>query len=84
LIGVGDLEFEGNAIYLSKDDLKYGVTANGLWIKLGELATPYNIAKNYNGKYVIVEGTFNKKNTGHMGLWSGSVENIYRYELWER
>lgn len=83
VIGVGNLEFEGDAIYLSRDDYKY-VSNNGLWIELGEKATSYDEAKKLNGKYVIVEGTFDKNDTGHMGMWSGSIKKISRYELWER
>jgi len=83
VIGVGNLEFEGNAVYLSREDFKY-VSNNGLWIELGEKATPYNEAKKFNGKYVIIEGTFDKNDTGHFGMWSGSIKKITRYELWEK
>ena len=82
VIGVGSLEFEGNGVYLSRDDWKY-VSRNGLWIEVGNKATPYNVAKNWNGKYVIIEGTFDAKMTGHFGMWSGAIVNITRYELWE-
>ena len=83
VIGVGNLEFEGNAIYLSRDDYKY-VSNNGLWIELGGSATPYDEAKKFNGKYVIIEGTFDKNDKGHFDMWSGSIKEITRYELWER
>jgi len=83
VIGVGNLAFEGNGVYLSRDDWKYGVTKNGLWISLGEQATPDEIARKFNGKYVIIEGTFDMGNTGHMGLYSGAIIEITRYELWE-
>lgn len=80
VIGVGNLEFEGNAIYLNKEDLQYR-TKNRIWIELGERAIEYSEAKEYNGKYVIVEGYFNKNNNGHFGLFCGAIEDVSRYQL---
>ncbi len=82
VIGVGNLEFEGNCISLTKEDLKYGV-GNSIWIELGEKAISYEEAKQYNGEYVIVEGVFDKDDCGHMGMFCGSIKNISRYELWD-
>ena len=83
VIGVGNLEFEGNCIALSKDDLEYGVVGTSIWIELGEQATPYEEAQQYNGEYVIVEGVFDKDDSGHMGLFSGAIIDVSRYELWD-
>ena len=82
VIGVGNLEFEGNCISLSKEDLKYGV-GNSIWIELGEKAISYEQAKNYNGEYVIIEGIFDKDYCGHMDMFCGSIKNISRYDLWD-
>lgn len=85
VIGVANAAFEGNFICLSFEHHKYGVYKNCVWhspnyIKL--LATPGMLAK-YNGKYVLMEGEFNMENNGHMGLSTGSLENVTRYELWQ-
>ncbi len=82
VIGVGNLEFEGNCISLSKEDLKYGV-GNSIWVELGEKSISYDEAKQYNGDYVIVEGVFDKDDRGHMDMFFGSIKNISRYELWD-
>lgn len=82
VIGVGNLEFEGNCISLSKEDLKYR-TGNSIWIELGEKAISYEEAKQYNGEYVIVEGIFDKDDCGHLNKFCGSIKNISRYELWD-
>ncbi len=82
VIGVGNLEFEGNCISLSKEDLKYGV-GNSIWIELGEKAISYEEAKQYNGEYVIIEGVFDKDDCGHMSMFCGSIKNINRYDLWD-
>ena len=83
VIGVGNLEFEGNYLSLSKEDHKYGA-GNSVWIELGEKAISYDEAKEYNGKYVIVEGLFDKDDRGHFDMFCGSIKNISRYQLWEK
>ena len=35
----------------------------------------------FNKKYVCLVGTFNAERKGHMGLWSGSIENISK--IWK-
>ena len=81
VVGVGNLEFEGNAIYLSKDDISYQVY-NAVWLDFDNNTTlSYAEAKKHNGKYVIVEGIFDKDHSGHMGLFHGAITNITRYEL---
>ncbi len=82
VIGVGNLEFEGNCIFLSKEDLRYGV-GNSIWIELGEKAISYEEAQQYNGEYVIIEGVFDKDDCGHIDMFCGSIKNISRYELWD-
>jgi len=80
VIGFVKLEFEGDAIYLHQDDWKHGITKNGLWIDVTD-----DIRKkkaDFDKKYVLLEGTFNAKHSGHMGLWSGSIQKISRFEVW--
>ncbi len=83
VIGVGNLEFEGNYLSLSKEDYEYGA-GNSIWIELGDRAISYEEAKEYNGKYVIIEGFFDKDDRGHFDMFCGSITNISRYQLWER
>lgn len=81
VIAVGQLEFEGDCISLSKDDLKYG-TGNSIWIELGDKAINDAEAKEYNGRYVEVEGFFDKDDCGYMNMFRGSIKKVSRYELW--
>jgi transcriptional regulator with XRE-family HTH domain len=83
VIGVGNLELEGNYLSLNKEDHAYGA-GNSIWIELGDRAISYEEAKEYNGKYVIVEGFFNKDDRGHFDMFCGSIKDISRYQLWER
>ena len=83
VIGVGELDFESYYLYLSKDDYRFR-TGNRIGIRLGERATPYEEAQKYNGKYVIVEGMFEKID-GDPRYYNVTVKikDISRYELWE-
>lgn len=84
--GVIQLEFEGNALYLSKDDRAFGISKNAVWISLDEAKigiSTEGLAR-LNGRYVLVEGTFDKSDTGHMGLFAGAIHKITRVRDWER
>ena len=80
-IGFVNFEFEGDAIYVHEEDYKSGITKNALWLNLTD-ACCKNASHDINRVYVIVEGTFNAKKYGHMGLFSGTIENIKRLEPW--
>ena len=71
------LEFEGNALYLHREDYTIGLTKNGVWVDMSE--SPERLKLNMH--YVLIEGVFNAKDHGHLGLWSGSIEKISRASL---
>jgi hypothetical protein len=79
LIGYVRLEFEGDSIYLHKEDALRGILKNGLWldVDLDEKQT----ARVNNG-YAIVEGVFSMGEKGHLGSWSGSIKNVTRLDPW--
>ena len=76
IIGYVELQFEGTSIYLSK--YANASAKNGLWLD----SVDPKIWPKYNKKYCLIEGTFNSNNQGHMGMWSGAIENIQRFEVW--
>ena len=78
--GVGNLEFESNCLWLSKEDLAY-YTDQHLWIRFGERAISYEEAQAYNGKYVIVEGIFNMYGGVRGRNYFGAIEEVSRYDL---
>lgn len=80
--GVARLEFEGHALYLTKEHYENWITKNALWIDLGygDLRAKAKELAAYNGQYVIIRGVFDKDVTGHMGLFSGAIVDISRYE----
>jgi len=80
VIGFARLEFEGNAIYLHREDYLQGITKNGLWLDVERL--PKKSSASVNNRYVIVEGVFSMTDKGHLGLWSGSIQKVTRMDLW--
>jgi hypothetical protein len=81
VIGFAHFEFEGNAIYLSKEDYDYGITKNGLWLSTSK---DNGDPRELNNSYLVVEGTINAEMKGHMGLWSGAIENITTLRRWAK
>jgi hypothetical protein len=83
VIGFLHLEFEGNAIYLHQEDYKHSLSANSFWVSFSsKLSTKKNMKK-FSNRYVVIIGTFKANEKGHMGLFSGTLDNIVRLELWD-
>ena len=80
LIGFMRLEFEGNAIYLHQDDYKHSISKNGLWIDVTE--DMQKRKAELDRKYVLIEGAFDAKMTGHLGMFSGGIQKITRCQVW--
>jgi hypothetical protein len=80
VIGFLRLEFEGDALYLHREDYEISILGNGIWVD----ATPEinKQSKILNMHYVLLEGTFSAKDRGHMGMWSGALKHITRCEVW--
>jgi hypothetical protein len=82
-IGFLRLEFEGDAIYLHREDYQHQISQNALWINL-----PHDMTKQeqqaVNMHYVICAGVFQASKHGHMGMFSGEVAEITRLQSWDR
>jgi hypothetical protein len=78
VMGYAVLKFESQHIYLSETDAKHGITKNSLWLDVSEQL--YAERARFDQRYVLVEGTFNARRRGHLGLSSGSLEKIGRLE----
>ena len=79
--GYMNLEFEGDAIYLHKEDYDKGLTKNGFWVTFSDTLDKKEINK-LNKSYVLIEGTFNATRHGHMGLFGGEIYEITRIISW--
>jgi len=80
VIGFLRLEFEGNVLYLHREDYENTILGDGIWVD----TTPEMMrqSKTLNTRYVLLEGTFSASERGHMGMWSGTITKIRRAELW--
>ncbi|GAB5562454.1 MAG: hypothetical protein SynsKO_41010 [Synoicihabitans sp.] len=74
VIGFVHLEFEGDGIYLHREDFNQRIYKNGLWISA--LPEVREKLQSLNDRYVFVEGIFRTDQKGHMGLWSGSIMDV--------
>ena len=81
ITGYLHLEFEGNAIYLHREDFDYAITKNALWINVPDDMTKEQ-KKIINNQYVICNGKFRASMHGHMGMNSGEIDEITRLEVW--
>jgi hypothetical protein len=80
LIGYLNLEFEGNAVYLHREDYQKAINTNAIWVDLSS-ASDENIGR-LSGNYVVIRGRFDATRHGHMGLYNGTIREIFRCEKW--
>jgi hypothetical protein len=80
VIGFVHLEFEGNAAYLHREDFDSGLLKNAVWVdfRRGTLSSSHPI----NDRYVLLEGVFDARHFGHLGLFAGTLSDITRAEPW--
>lgn len=83
VIGYLNIEFEGNGLYFHKEDYNRSIEKNGLWVEMSRDSIFSPQVKKCNRNYVLIEGTFDSENTGHRGMWSGSLKDIKRLEVWQ-
>jgi hypothetical protein len=80
VMGFLHLEFEGNAIYLHREDFERSILQNGIWIELTD--SQLRSSAKLNNGYVLVEGIFSASEKGHLGIWSGSLQRVSRLSNW--
>lgn len=71
--GFVHLEFEGRGIYIHKQDYEHGLEHNALWV--GGFRNGARV-KNCQDNYVTIFGIYRAEDYGHMGMWSGTIEDI--------
>src|SRR5215217_140211 len=77
--GFLNLEFEGSGLYTDRTAFDAMQTRDAVWIEKPErLDEQRSLA--LTGRYALVEGRFNARNNGHMGLYSGAIEKVARLE----
>lgn len=72
------IEFEGDAIYLSKLDSDNSVSQNALWLSFKQATVSRQDTMKYDKKYVSIEGVFDMNDLGHGSLFQGTIQKISR------
>ena len=80
VIGFLRLEFEGNVLYLHREDYENAILGDGIWVDVTPVVTKQSAALNMN--YVLLEGIFSAGERGHLGMWSGTIKQVRRAQLW--
>lgn len=80
VIGFMHLEFEGDAVYLHREDFEYSMEKNSLAIELSD--SQGRSWRKLNDHYVIVEGRFSATAQGHFGARAGSLQDVIRLSNW--
>lgn len=78
LVGYVNLEFEGNAVYLHKEDFENALTKNALWLDLGDTRVDPKFLKSGVHGYCVVEGEFWPDSHGHFSSFGGAIGKITR------
>jgi hypothetical protein len=85
VVGVARLEPEDHMLYLSPSDAEQLNETNGVWLEFGDvirLPAPYaQRAPKLNRHWVVVRGTFDMNDHGHLGLiFNGAITEIKRLQ----
>ena len=78
VVGFASMKFEGVALYVSEQDYRNAITKNAVWLDT-EL-TPQ--ARDLHEKYVMVEGVLDPSKKGHLNLYSSTLMQVNRLDLW--
>ena len=76
LIGYLHLEFEGDELCPTAEIQRARDASSCIWIDATPQMTPLS------DQYVIVEGQFSSWDHGHMGRFSGAIQNVTRAQRW--
>jgi len=81
--GYVHFEFEGNGIFLHKEDFLYGIDRNALWLSLSssERAKKFSDCQD---SYAMVRGTFKAGIGGHNSMLSGELHDIAECSVVEK
>jgi hypothetical protein len=78
VIGFASMKFEGKAIYVSKEDYDHGIRKNAIWLDVALTEHTMTMDKSY----LLVEGIFDRSKLGNRSLYSGTLMNLNRLEIW--
>lgn len=75
------LEYEGDALYVTKTDFDASLTKNAVWVD-GPKFEEMRARKRLSDRYVMVTGRFDADRRGHLGVYAASIEEASRIQIW--
>jgi hypothetical protein len=82
IVGYLNLDWEADAVYINKTDLKKHRYEKGLWIHLNQFKFPQSASLNKH--YVIIDAVFDANDHGHNNLWGGALKSITSVKLYHK
>jgi hypothetical protein len=76
------LEFEGNAVYLSKESYESRSTRDALWLDAPAQSPLAKPGTKWGPGYASVLGRFDAFQRGHLGMYSGTITETTRITLY--
>ncbi len=78
VVGLCSFEFEGNAVWAAQEYRTQYISKNAVWLSIG-----MRDLVQHDGQVMLIEGIFSAQSNGHMGMFSGSIQQIARIEPWK-
>ena len=72
------IEFEGSAIYLSKESFEAGSMRDALWLTPAANSPFAKPGATFGPRYADVVGRFDAFDRGHFGMYSGAITEVTR------
>lgn len=82
VVGFLRLEFERNALYLTRDDFDNAVTGHALLLDLSN--AQLRAASRLNHGHVVVDGVLRVTDIGHGGKWTAALRPVIRVAMWRK
>jgi hypothetical protein len=82
VMGFCHLEFEGNALFLHREDFEQLNLRNSVWLSFGDLLPPAReaLVSKLTDRYITVQATVDSRGHGHMGMFQAALTEITNAE----
>lgn len=82
VVGYLNLEFEGNLIFLHKEDHENHLVKNAFWVQFSDRIKTEKKLNNYRKRYVVIIGRFKMNPENRVNIFSGDIVDITRLDQW--
>lgn len=82
VVGYLRLQFDRNALYMTRDDYNNSVAEHALWLDLKN--SQLRSSSKLNNGHVTVEGVFGPADKVHGGPWAGALKEVSSLRMWRK